>query len=144
MTNATISVVRDALAAKMSEIDGLRGIAIVDSEINPPVAVVVPGSISTRGHTVVEYDSTFANGSHCYYFTVQIAVSTVVNRTAQALVDEYISPDGTKSIKTVLENDMTLGGLVSWAKVISCSHYGMTNWNSVQYLGASLIVEVMT
>lgn len=143
MTNASITEVREAIALVINSAGlGIRALPVVESQINPPVAVVVPGGGPERG--VIHYDSTMANGSHDYVFSIMIAVDPTINRISQTSVDDFISPDGPKSLKTALEADPSLGGVVSFVRATSVTHYGFVKWNGVDYMGATMMLEVTT
>jgi hypothetical protein len=141
---SSLPEVRAGLADRLRTISGLRVLGYVPGSISPPVAVVIPGNPGESGRAAdaIAYDSTMANGSHDYRFSIKVLVGTVVDESAQARLDEYVATEGIRSIKAAVEADMSLGGVASWARVSSVTHYGIVPWGGVDYLGADLRVEV--
>lgn len=141
----SLTTFRQALADAVDTIPGLRASWFVDSDAEPPFAMVTPGFVGTGSNsTVVEFDHTMANGSHCYYFTVAIYVSNTVDRVAQEQLDGFVSPDGTTSVRAKIDEDPTLGGLVSYARAKAVTHYGPGTLNQLSYLVGAILVEVVT
>ena len=132
---AALSEIRSALAGSLSSIQGLRTSAHVPDQPNPPIAVVVPEQI--------EYDaSTF--GSHRYTFRLMLIVGRVDERNAQARLDGYLATDGAASVKSAVEADRTLGGLVQVVRVLSADSYRTVPVGDVTYLTAEMVVEVIS
>lgn len=146
--SVSVTQIRQALASKLGAITyngkTLRAYYYVPGTIEPPCVVIVPGTF-IPGDTVsaIHYDSTMANGSHDYVFTLQIVLSNAVDRTAQDSIDDYISPQGPQSVKATIEADMTLGVAgISFAHVQRTIQYGKITFNQVEYWGAQLVVQV--
>jgi hypothetical protein len=51
---------------------------------------------------------------------------------------------GVARLKQALEADQTLGGLVSYAVMTNVRNIGIVTYNGVDYLGAELIIEVVS
>jgi hypothetical protein len=132
---ALISDIRDALAARIDTIPGLRATAVVTGQVSVPVAIVRPAA-----GVFITYDETF-DGAAAFVFDVTLLVSTASDRTAQALLDSYLSGTGSSSVLGCLQQDPTLGGVVSFSALISGSGYGNIDYSGVTYLGATLTVE---
>jgi hypothetical protein len=47
-------------------------------------------------------------------------------------------------VYAAVQKDPTLGGKVSYAAVIEATGYGLANWNGVDYLACSLILNIGT
>jgi hypothetical protein len=54
------------------------------------------------------------------------------------------STSGVARLKEALEADQTLGGLVSYAVMTNVRNIGIVTYNGVDYLGAELIIEVVS
>jgi len=132
---ASISELRTGLATNLATISGLRTAATVPDSINPPIAVVMPASIT--------YDIAFARtGGDEYEFTVMVIVGRVDERTAQNRLDGYCSGSGASSIKTAIESDKTLGGKAFSLRVTNLRNYNQVTVGDVIYLAAEFTVQV--
>lgn len=129
---ATIGEIRAALAARLATIPDLNAHDFVPSTLNPPAAVVFGPEI--------DYDSTMARGSDDYRFHVILLVASASDRSAQELLDSYLAPSGTTSVKAAVDGD--LGGVVDFARVKEVREYGPQEVNSMSYFGAAVLVEV--
>lgn len=130
----TVSAIRSGLATRLATISGLRTAAVVPESPEPPVAIVIPGTIT--------YDSTFARAMDEYEFTVLVLVGRVDSRTAQNLLDGYCNPSGSSSVKTAIEGDKTLGGAAFDCRVTSMRNYQQTPVGDITYLSAEFVVQV--
>jgi hypothetical protein len=134
---ASISELRAGLAANLATISGLRTAATVPDQINPPIAVVMPGSIT--------YDISFARmGGDEYEFTVMVIVGRVDERSAQNKLDAYCSGSGASSIKAAIESDKTLGGKAFTSRCTSLRNYNQVTVGDVTYLAAEFTVQVFS
>ena len=132
---ASISDLRNGLAANLATISGLRTSATVPDQINPPIAVVMPGSIT--------YDIAFARtGGDEYEFLVLVIVGRVDERTAQNRLDAYCSGTGAGTIKAAIESDKTLGGKAMSLRVTSLRNYNQLTVGDTTYLSAEFVVQV--
>lgn len=138
---ASVSAIRDGLAARLATIDGLRVSDVVPGQVPVPAAIIKPGA---RGKDAITFDRTFGRGSDELTFSVMVLVSTASDRTAQDALDAYLAGEGASSVKAAIEGDETLGGLVSFAHVVSVREYGLVDYNGVSYLGADFTIEVTT
>ena len=71
-------------------------------------------------------------------------VSEADSTTGQDSLDAYLSPTGSLSVYAAIQADPTLGGQVSYAAVIEATAYGLMNWNGVDYLAVSLVLNIGT
>lgn len=133
-----IPAVRAALAAQVTaQIPGLRNAPTVPGQISPPMAVVRPA----RG-TVVDYQETF-DGGMTIFMEIVILVAMGNDRTGQTNLDGYLQPTGATSVFAAVQKDPTLGGVVADAHVTHAQGYGLIDYAGVEYIGSTLIVEVM-
>ena len=108
------------------------------AQISPPCAVIVP-----QTGRLITYAQTF-DGETDYYLRAILLVSEGDSASGQDLLDGYLSPAGAQSVNAAVQADPTLGGVVSYAAVIEATAYGLMNWNGVDYLACSLILNIGT
>ena len=65
-------------------------------------------------------------------------------QNSQDSLDSYLDGSGSTSVKSAIEGDTTLGGVVSSARVVEASNYGVYTVNSIDYLGVEFSVEIIT
>jgi hypothetical protein len=106
-----INAVRDALKKNLQAITGLRVYDLIPDVIVPPCAVV--------GQLDFTFDIDNARGLDQASVDVFVIVQRISERTAQDKLDLFLAGSGSGSIKTALESDRTLGGLVDTLRVIS-------------------------
>ena len=129
---ASISLLRTRLAANAATITGLRTAATIPDNPNPPLAVVIPSSLS--------FDQAFQRGMNEYTFNVLLLVGKVSERSGQNTLDAYCSSTGSNSMKLALESDKTLGGNAYDVRVTEIRNYGDIVVGDVNYLSAEFIV----
>jgi len=134
---ASLLSIRSGLSTRLATISGLSVYAYVPDSIEPPTAVV--GVMSS-----VDYDSTMSRGSDSYEIPLYLYVSRVDAELSQDSLDEFLAGSGSSSIKQAIEGDSTLGGVVSSARVVEASNYGVYTINSIDYLGVEFSVEIIT
>jgi hypothetical protein len=126
-----ITEIREALASNIASVAGIRTAALVPDLVNPPIAIVNLNSI--------DYHTDFRNGV-TYNFTVQVIVARVDERNAQKRLDAYAAPSGQGSVKSAIESNRTLGGLVDDLIVTGMPNIGSITANDQQYLAAEFSV----
>lgn len=133
----TLSGLRSGLATRLATITGLRTSSFVPDDPKPPIAVIIPSSVS--------YDTTFGRGEDEYDFTILLLVSKVSDRNAQASMDAYCNPSGASSIKAAVEGDRTLGGTAFDCRVTEMRNYRQITVGDegTQYLSAEFAVHVI-
>lgn len=131
-----IVAVREALAGRLSGINGLRASATVLDAIAPPAAVV--------GEVEIDFDQSFARGLDELRFKVRLYASRASERSGQQTLDSYLAGSGTKSVKANLEADKTLSGVVETLIVRSVTGYGVYEVAGTLYLGAEFAITVWT
>lgn len=106
-----ISKVRDAIGKNIESISGIRIYDTIPDVVVPPCAVV--------GQLDFTFDVNNARGLDQASVDVYVIVQRISERAGQDKLDELLAGSGPKSIKTALESDRTLGGLVDTLRVIS-------------------------
>lgn len=141
--SATLSQIRDGLKANLDAVytDPWSVTKYTPTSPNPPSIDIQPA------HPVsIEYDHAMSRGADCIYLVVRAIVPTGVDVDWQTLLDTLMDPTGASSMKSAVEADKTLGGAVSWARVIKCSGYHPYQVKGALELvmGLEFTVEVMT
>ena len=134
---ASLSSIRSGIATNLGDISSLTVFGYVPDSIEPPTAVV--GVVDN-----IEYDSTMARGSDTYNIPIYMYVSREDAELSQDSLDYYLDGSGSTSVKSAIEGDTTLGGVVSSARVVEASNYGVYTVNSIDYLGVEFSVEIIT
>ena len=131
---ASITDLRAGLATRLATIPGLRTTTEQPDTISPPISIVNVGNVN--------YDRTFQRGLDEYNFVVTVIVGRVGARSAQRLLDSYISTTGTASVKLAIELDRTLGGKCDTLRVTDMRNYGSLVIGEITYLAAEFNVVV--
>jgi len=106
-----IGPIREALGTNLQTITGLRVYDTIPDVIVPPCAVV--------GQLDFTFDVDNARGLDQASTDIFVIVQRFSERTGQAKLDSLLAGTGPKSIKTALESDRTLGGLVDTLRVLT-------------------------
>jgi hypothetical protein len=106
-----ISGVRKALGKNLETITGMRVYDKIPDVIVPPCAIV--------GQLDFTFDIDNARGLDQASVDIFVIVQRISERAGQDKLDELLAGTGKKSIKTALESDRSLGGLVNTLRVIS-------------------------
>lgn len=130
----TFTELRTGLATNLATITGLRTANLIPDQVNPPIAIVTPESIT--------YDTSFARGLDEYNFTILVVVHRVAERSAQSSLDAFCNPTGATSIKTAIESDRSLGGKAQTLRVTDLRTYQALSVGDVDYLAAEFSVVV--
>jgi hypothetical protein len=109
MTNATITQIREGLAANLSTINGFQVSAYPLANPTPPAIQILRGEI--------EYDLAAARGLDLVTMQVQAIVALTADIGSQMRLDPLIDPTGSGSVKAAIESDRTLGGTVAGLRV---------------------------
>lgn len=137
MAAPTLTQIREGIAANLATLQGCQVSAYMLANPTPPTVHVYPGDI--------EYDLAMGRGLDKWTLTVQAFVGTVSDQGSQVKLDAFLAPSGALSVKSAVESDQTLGGLVSDLQVVSCSGYRVYARESGHppVLGAEWSVEVL-
>jgi len=111
MAMINISGVREALGNNLMTITGMRVYDTIPDIVTPPCAVV--------GQLDFTFDINNARGLDQASVDIYVIVQRISERAGQNKLDQLLAGTGNGSIKTALESDRTLGGLVSTLRVIS-------------------------
>jgi hypothetical protein len=111
MAISNINGVRDALKKNLQTITGLRTYDLIPDVVVPPCAVV--------GQLDFTFDIDNARGLDQASVDIFVIVQRISERSGQDKLDVFLAGSGTGSIKTALESDRSLGGLVDTLRVIS-------------------------
>ena len=106
-----ISGVRDAIGKNIQTITGMRVYDTIPDVVVPPCAIV--------GQLDFTFDIDNARGLDQASVDVYVIVQRISERSGQDKLDELLGGSGNKSIKTAIESDRTLGGLVDTLRVIT-------------------------
>ena len=123
---ATVSQVATGLAARLGTITGLRTYTYQPEQLNPPIAYPVLNS--------VDYHRAFGGGDVVMNWTISVIVGRYLDRTAHALLDDFLSYSGSKSIRAALEASATLGGVVQAVLVSSAADVTSITEADAQFL----------
>lgn len=133
---STVGAVSTALKTALGTITGLRTASIQPDQLNPPIAFPVLNSVSyhqsmgtTSALTLMEY-------------TIFVIVGRYTDRTAHETLDSFLSPTGALSVRTALENDSTLGGVVSTLIVDQSTNISSITSAEAEFLQISFNVRV--
>ena len=111
MAITNISGVRDALGKNLETINGLRVYDTIPDVVVPPCAVV--------GQLDFTFDVNNMRGLDQASVDIFVIVQRFSERAGQDKLDNLLAGTGNGSIKTALESDRSLGGLVDTLRVIS-------------------------
>jgi hypothetical protein len=131
---ASITNLKAGLATRLATISGLRTTTDQPDTVTPPIAIVNLSSVN--------YDTSNARGLDTYNFVISVIVGRVGERSAQRLLDSYVSSTGSASVKLAVELDRTLGGKCDTLRVSEMRNYGQIVIGEVTYLAAEFNVAV--
>jgi len=132
-TEPTIQDITKCIQRQLQTIDGLHAYAVEPDQPNYPFAY--PRLVDWT------YNDTFSPSSTTWHFDIWIAVG-VEPRVGRAFtnLNEYLSPEGSHSIKCAVESDPELN-----ARAVGGSTYGMTvSVAQVEGIQAAVRIEVLT
>lgn len=144
-----LNEILDALAAIFQDMstglefggveEKLTAYADVTSEPTTPAIVLEVDDIV--------WDESMGGGADTFIVLATILVQAADTVGAQRAMRSFLSRKPTSGmfrIKTALEADRTLGGLVSYAHLARVRDIGQITYNDIRYLGADLVIEVMS
>ena len=136
---AALQQVRDGIKTTLeNNISGLRVYDVVpDYALNFPVAIVLPVNIN--------FNISMQRGTDQYTFDILVAVERGNSRTAQDKLDQYITGQGSSSLRQAIFNNRTLGLDNTDATITGVSNYAAdVNLNGIDAIGANVSLEVYT
>jgi hypothetical protein len=111
MAISNVNGVRDALKSNLQTITNMRVYDTIPDIVTPPCAVV--------GQLDFTFDIDNMRGLDQASVDVYVIVQRISERTGQDKLDNFLAGSGNGSIKTAIESDRSLGGLVDTLRVIS-------------------------
>ena len=133
-STTTVSQIKTGLAANLATVSGLRAYAYQPDNVNTPFAWPLLDSI--------QYNGAMGGGLITHKFTISVVVGRSAERTAQTLLDGYLSYAGAISIRQAIESDRTLGGVVQDLIVESANNISTLEANDATYLAIDFVVTV--
>lgn len=136
--SATVDEIQSGIKARLETIEGLHAYATEPEKPNPPQAY--PRLVDWT------YDQEFEFGgdvSVLYHFDVWVLVAMPDFNRAQTMINPYLSPSGSRSVKLAIEQDVTLGGIVDGCRLTGGGAYGKAEIGAIPVLAASMRLEVM-
>ena len=107
----SVSAVREGIKKNLQNINTMRVYDTIPDVIVPPCAIV--------GQLDFTFDASMARGLDTASCDVYVIVQRISERAGQDKLDELLAGTGPKSIKTAIESDRSLGGLVNTLRVIT-------------------------
>ena len=111
MAITDVNGVRDALKVNLQTISRLRIYDTIPDIVTPPCAVV--------GQLDFQFDIDNQRGLDQASVDIFVIVQRISERTGQDKLDNFLAGSGSGSIKTAIESNRTLGGLVDTLRVIT-------------------------
>jgi hypothetical protein len=131
---ATISQVSAALMDALSGISGLRTKDYQPEAPQPPIAYPVLEQVN--------YHMAFNGGVVQMDYRVNVLTGRWTDRTAHALLDSYLANNGASSIRSALEADTTLGGVVQASIVSSAANLSSVSYGEQEFLEIQFQVTI--
>jgi hypothetical protein len=136
MAQPTFTQIRQALAATLNTIPGLRATANRNAQVNPPAAVIMPAAGSFIRYSVT------TDGAADITLRAILLVAEADSASGQDNIDPYLASTGPSSVWAALQANQTLGGAVSYAELTEATGYGTINFAGIDYLGCHLIISI--
>jgi len=132
---SSVSEVKQAIAAALASISGLRTYDRQPDNVNVPMAFPSLRSI--------EYHDAMAGGLTTQNYDINVIVGGASERSSERLLDSYLSY-GSGSVRYALEQDRTLGGTVETSIVESAGNIQTIDANDTTYLAVDFRFVAMT
>ena len=131
-----VATTMSALGTALRTITGLRVYDYPTESISVPCAIVAfPDKIL--------YDDVMGGHSDCVDIQVHVIVGNISNRTTPTRLGEYMTYPGAPSVKSAIEADPTLKGVVQTTRVTE-AQVSIMNIANVDYLAATFSTEIYT
>ncbi|MFI6681878.1 hypothetical protein [Kribbella sp. NPDC050470] len=117
----------------------LRTIADLQVYERPPGEIVTDAAVVRRRGT--NYDVTL-DGLDDTTWGITVFVSFANTDAGAESLDDYVSQTGPKSIVAAIEDDPTLGGIVSYCHVANAEGEKVTNYAGTDYLTVDFNLEI--
>lgn len=133
---AELADIRAGLAANLGTIAGVNVSAYARDNILTP-------ALQVYGPDEVVYDLAMQRGLDMMTLVVQGLAGSPAEQARQVMLDQWLAPSGSSSVKAAIESDPTLGGVVTAARVTRASGYRVYALpNKGSTLGAEWFVEI--
>ena len=132
---ATVTELKTGLQTRLNTLTNMRAYAVQPDQVNPSI-----GGISWPILESVTYHGAMGRGLVTHVFTVSVIVGRAAERTAQNLMDQYLSFDS--GIRAAIEGDQTLGGYAQTLIVEEASNISTVDANDTTYLTVDFRVVV--
>ena len=133
--SATVTELKNGIKTRLETITNLRAYAQQPDQVNPSV-----GGIAWPTLESITYHGAMRAGLVTHVFTVSVIVGRAAERTAQALMDTYLSYDN--GIRAAIEADTTLGGYAQTLIVEEATNLSTVDANDTTYLTVDFRVVV--
>jgi hypothetical protein len=133
--SATVTELKNGIKTRLETITNLRAYAQQPDQVNPSI-----GGIAWPTLESITYHGAMRAGLVTHVFTVSVIVGRAAERTAQALMDTYLSYDG--GIRAAIEADTTLGGYAKTLIVEEATNLSTVDANDTTYLTVDFRVVV--
>lgn len=135
---ATVDEIQAGIKQRLDTIVGLNAYATEPEKLNPPQAY--PRLVDWTYDNAFEFSG---DTSMLYHFDIWVLVPMPDFNRAQTMLNPYLSPSGTRSVKAAIEEDKTLGGIVDSCRLTGGGAYGKATIGEATLLGASMRLEIM-
>ena len=132
---ATVTELKTGLQTRLATITNLRAYAQQPDQVNPSV-----GGIAWPTLESITYHGAMKAGLVTHVFTVSVIVGRAAERTAQNLMDTYLSYDN--GIRAAIEADTSLGGYARTLIVEEATNISTVDANDTPYLTVDFRVVV--
>lgn len=132
--SVTVTQIRSGIAANLATVTATQISSYQLSNPTLPALAVFPAG--------VEYNQAFNRGVEKWTFTVQALVAYTSDVDGQQLLDAYLAPSGSTSVRAAIESDRTLGGVVHALEVTRASGYVLYADAQPPVLGAEWTVDI--
>lgn len=95
----------------------------------------------------LDWDLNFGDGADAFTIVATVLLKTQDTKGAQRFLRTFLSRSpgaGVAKLKRALKENQTLSGLVSYAHLTTVRRVGLINYDSVDYQGAELVIEVIS
>jgi hypothetical protein len=131
--SSSVSQVKAALATAVGTITGLRAYDRQPDQLNPPFAFPTLESI--------DYHGAMRNGLVTHTYRITVICGRAAERSSERYLDTMLSYDQ-GGIRYAIEQDTSLGGVVSTCIVQSATNIGTVDGNDGIYLTVDFRVIV--
>ena len=133
--SATVTELKNGIKTRLETITNLRAYAQQPDQVNPSI-----GGIAWPTLESITYHGAMRAGLVTHVFTVSVIVGRAAERTAQNLMDTYLSYDN--GIRAAIEADTTLGGYAKTLIVEEATNLSTVDANDTTYLTVDFRVVV--